>query len=64
MTLPDDWILVAHAPLKILFLPDSDAPIVLRAHVARIATDHLGIEFDAAQREGIQQLFEMLGKSQ
>lgn len=64
VTLPPDWIPIAHAPLKILFMPDSDAPIVLQAHVARIATDHLGIAFDDSQDEGVQQLFEVLGKGQ
>jgi PilZ domain. len=64
VTLPSDWIPIAHAPLKILFMPDSDAPLVLRAHVARIAMDHLGIEFDDRQGEGVQQLFEVLGKPQ
>lgn len=64
VTLPSDWIPIARASVKILFMPDSDAPIVLRAHVARIATDHLGIEFDASQTDGVQQLFEVLGKPQ
>jgi hypothetical protein len=64
VTLPSDWIPIARAPVKLLFMPDSDAPIVLRAHVARIATDHLGVEFDASQDTDVQQLFEVLGKPQ
>jgi hypothetical protein len=64
VTLPSNWIPIAHAPLKILFMPDSDEPLMLRAQVARIATDHLGIEFDAGQDDDLQQLFEVLGKPQ
>jgi hypothetical protein len=63
VTLPSDWIPIAHAPLKVLFMPESDTPLVLRAHVARIATDHLGLAFDDRQEEGMQQLFEVLGKA-
>ena len=63
MALPTDWVPVSRAPLKILFLPDSPSPIVLKAHVARIALDHLGVEFDPVQDESVNALLQGLGKS-
>jgi hypothetical protein len=63
MALPSDWVPVSGAPLKILFLPDSQTPIVLQAHVARIALDHLGVEFDAVQEDSVHALLQGLGKS-
>lgn len=62
VALPSDWIPIAGAPLKILFLPDSTTPIVLQAHVARVGLDHLGVEFDPVQDDGVRQLLEGLGK--
>ena len=63
VALPSDWVPVSGAPLKILFLPESEAPIVLQAHVARIALDHLGVEFDAVQDDSVRDLLYGLGKS-
>lgn len=57
-----DWTPVAGAHVKVLFLPDSDSPIVLQARVARLATDHLGLEFDIAQDEDVRQLLEAMGR--
>jgi len=62
VALPSDWIPVVGASLKILFLPDSTTPIVLRAHVARVGLDHLGVEFDPVQDESVRQLLQGLGK--
>ena len=61
VALPSDWVPVDDAPLKILFLPDTDAPVVLQAHVRRVALDHLGVAFDDAQTDGVRQLLEGLG---
>jgi PilZ domain-containing protein len=63
VALPADWIPVAGAPLKILFLPESPTPIVLQAHVARVGLDHLGIEFDTVQDDGVRELLQGLGSS-
>ena len=62
VALPSDWIPIAGAPLKILFLPDSPTPIMLQAHVARVGLDHLGVAFDAVQNDSVRQLLEGLGK--
>src|SRR4051812_250350 len=62
VALPADWIPIAGAPLKILFLPDSPTPIMLQAHVARVGLDHLGVEFDTVQNDSVRQLLEGLGK--
>jgi hypothetical protein len=61
VALPSDWVPVDDAPLKILFLPDTDTPVVLQAHVKRVALDHLGVAFDDAQTDGVRQLLEGLG---
>lgn len=63
MALPSDWVPVAGAPLKILFLPESPMPIMLKARVARIAVDHLGVEFDPVQDDSVRDLLVGLGKS-
>ena len=64
VALPADWTPTTGAALKVLFLPDTDMPIVLQARVMRVATDHLGVEFGAAQDADVQQLLYMLGKSE
>jgi hypothetical protein len=56
-----DWRPDTGAPLKILFLPRTDSPIVLQARVARVTTDDLGLAFDESQDDGVQLLLEMLG---
>jgi hypothetical protein len=50
------------APLKILFLAQTDTPIMLQAHVARVTTDALGLAFDAAQDANVQDLLDVLGR--
>ena len=62
VALPSDWVPLDGAALKVFFLPDSDSPIVLQAHVTRVANDHLGVAFDAAQDERVRYLLHMLGK--
>jgi hypothetical protein len=62
VALPSDWTPSAGTALKVLFLPDSDQPIVLEGSVTRVTTDHLGIEFAARQDEDVQQLLDLLGK--
>ncbi len=64
VALPEDWTPTTGAALKVLFLPDTDMPIVLQAHVTRVTTDHLGVAFGAAQEADVQQLLYMLGKSE
>ena len=63
VALPSDWVPVSGAPLKILFLPESPTPIMLQAHVARIAMDHLGVEFDAVQEDSVRDLLQGLGRT-
>jgi hypothetical protein len=61
LALPSEWIPVPGAPLKILFLADSSNPLMLKAHVARVGLDHLGVEFDPVQDEHVRSLLAGLG---
>lgn len=63
VALPSDWVPVDDAPLKMLFLPETDTPVVLQAHVRRVALDHLGVAFDEAQADGVRELLAGLGSS-
>jgi hypothetical protein len=62
VALPSDWLPVAGAPLKILFLGDSPTPLMLKARVARVGMDHLGVEFDPVQDDSVRALLEGLGR--
>ncbi|WP_166212611.1 PilZ domain-containing protein [Cognatiluteimonas telluris] len=62
VALPSDWVPVAGAPLKILFLADSPTPLMLKARVARVGMDHLGVEFDPVQDDSVRALLEGLGR--
>lgn len=55
----DECRLPAGVPLKVSFLFDTDHPLVLHGHVTRSAEDHLGVRFDGAQDEQIQDLLEL-----
>lgn len=57
---PTTWMPDAGASLKLLFMSESDEPIVLHAHVTRAATDQLGVSFDESQGSDIQHVLEML----
>jgi hypothetical protein len=58
--LPDDWTPVDGAPLRVFFLADSDDPIMLHGHVARVAVDHLGLAFEPEQEGRIRALMRRL----
>lgn len=58
--LPDDWTPVDGASLRVFFLADSDDPIMLHGHVARVAVDHLGLAFEPAQERRILALMRRL----
>ena len=58
--LPDDWTPVDGASLRVFFLADSDDPIMLHGHVARVAVDHLGLAFEPAQERRIRALMRRL----
>lgn len=58
------WSPVHGADLKILFLPSSDMPIVMQARVARVATDHFGLEFGDQQDDDVRQVLEALGRTE
>jgi hypothetical protein len=62
--LPADWVPSNGARLKVFFRVDSDREIALDTHVVRVAIDHLGLEFDPAQDERIEQLLEEVGQRQ
>ncbi len=57
---PTTWMPDAGASLKLMFLSESDEPIVLHAHITRASTDQLGVSFDEAQNSDIQHVLEML----
>ena len=57
---PTTWMPDTGASLKLMFMSESDEPIVLHAHVTRTATDQLGVSFDEAQNNDIQHVLEML----
>jgi len=57
---PATWMPDAGASLKLMFLSESDEPIVLHAHITRAATDQLGVSFDETQDSDIQHVLEML----
>lgn len=52
----EEWHSPPGVPLRLAFLFDTDHPIVLRGHVTRAAPDHLGVRFDPAQDEEIEDL--------
>jgi hypothetical protein len=57
----DAWRPAPGTPLWLSFLFDNDPAdeaIILRGHVTRVTVDHLGVEFEPAQDERIQQLLE------
>ena len=58
--LSDDWTPGDGTPLRVFFLSDTDHPIVLHSHVARVAVDHLGLEFEPEQEERISELLRSL----
>ena len=57
---PGTWMPDAGASLKLMFLSESDEPIVLHAHITRASTDQLGVSFDETQDSDIQHVLEML----
>ena len=59
--LPDDWVPSDGAALKVFFVFDGYQSIMLESHVARIAIDHMGLEFEPAQEDRIRQLLEVAG---
>jgi hypothetical protein len=59
--LPDDWAPSDGAALRVFFVFDGHQSIVLQSHVARIAIDHMGLEFDPAQEDRIRQLLDVAG---
>lgn len=62
VALPSDWMPLDGSALKVFFLPETESPIVLHAHVTRVANDHLGVSFDAAQDDAVHYLLHMLGE--
>lgn len=58
VALSNDWTPGDGAPLKLLFQMDNDESIVVEAHVARIAVDHMGLAFDPGQATRIRELLE------
>ncbi|MBF6025661.1 PilZ domain-containing protein [Lysobacter niastensis] len=59
VALPTDWMPGDGAPLKLFFQKDNDEPIMVHAHVARIAVDHMGLSFDPGQGTRIRDLLEL-----
>ena len=60
VVLPDDWTPTDGAALKMIFLPDTDHPIMLHGHVIRVAVDHLGLAFEPEQDERISEVLQLL----
>ena len=55
----DDWAPSDGAHVKVFFVFDGYQEIMLDSHVARIAIDHMGLEFDPAQEDRIQHLLDV-----
>lgn len=55
----DDRQLPEGMPLTVCFLFDTEHPLALHGHVTRATDDHLGVRFDGAQDEEIQDLLEL-----
>lgn len=60
LALPQDWSPPEGTALRVFFLLDSDEPMVLRGHVARVAIDHMGVEFEEGQDTAIRDLLELM----
>lgn len=54
--LSSDWSPACGTALRVFFLYGTDDAVVLQGRVARIAVDHLGLEFAPAQEDRIRQL--------
>jgi len=62
LDLPAHWSPHDGAALRMFFMVGDDHTVVLRGRVARVAVDHLGVQFDPAQEEDIRELLYMMGK--
>lgn len=54
--LSGDWSPACGTTLRMTFLDGTDDAVVLQGRVARVAVDHLGLEFAPAQEDRIRQL--------
>lgn len=57
----DDWVPSDGSALKVFFVFDGYQAIMLESHVARIAVDHMGLEFEPAQEDLIEHLLDVAG---
>ena len=57
--LPSDWTPADGTSLRLFFLDDIDCPVMLQGHVTRVATNHLGLEFEPAQERHISELIQL-----
>jgi hypothetical protein len=58
VAIPNDWTPGDGAPLKLLFQVNGEESIMVEAHVARIAIDHMGLAFDPGQAKRIRDLLQ------
>ena len=59
---PSDWNPSDGAALRMFFEVGGEDEIALQGHVSRVSVDHMGVSFDDAQEDRVQQLFEAIGK--
>ena len=62
MQLPDDWAPKLGAALRVFFLFDTSDAVTLEGRVARVAVDHMGVQFAPEQEERIRQLLDAVGR--
>lgn len=58
--LSGDWTPACGTTLRMTFLDGTDDVVVLQGRVARVAVDHLGLEFAPAQEDRIRQLLDAI----